>query len=60
MNGLDAEQEARVALRSSHRWVCSGPEDDEPWCGDCGLPMFVFDEGEPRGCPGPHGERSGQ
>lgn len=25
---------------NEHRWVCSGaPDDDDPWCGDCGIPI---------------------
>lgn len=37
--------------RGHHRWVCSGPLDDQPWCGDCGVPLEVHEE-RPTDCPG--------
>lgn len=33
-----------------HRWMASGPEDDDPWCGNCSQPM-THGEARLRRCP---------
>lgn len=38
---------------TEHRWVHHGPEDDDPYCRNCGRPM-VDAEGEPCRATGSH------
>ena len=37
---MNLDREDPDPITCDHRWVYTGaPEDDEPWCSRCGIPM---------------------